>query len=299
MQIQILAHLLAHSNLRFNPKTYFQFCQLRESTLDRDLLNFEDLRRFWEGVTELKRHQVLDLLRKDLADGIITSTPQSNDFPQEFIHLNPPVWFFQYQGTPLWLQKRGLAIVGSREPSYDTLLWMEEVLPEVVSELDLFIVSGGARGVDQKAHSIALRMGVGTLVALPSGIQNLYPQILVSMRDYVCQSGSVFISEYPSQTAMNKSHFAARNRLIPALSVATLVLEAREKSGTLITARHSADQAKPLFILPSHPYDAKARGGLNLICEGATPVRDAADLKCLLRAELKTQGLVQNHYPCP
>lgn len=207
------------------------------------------------------------------------------DYPSDLIHLAEPAFLLRLKGTPVWRRSHGFAVVGSREPSALSLQWMEEHLSSAIESLDLFTVSGGARGVDQKLHSLSLRKEAPTVAVIPSGLDKIYPDSLTYWLSMILEKGGAILSEYSHHVEMRKHHFLARNRLIAGLGVATLVIEARKRSGTLITARQAMEQGKPVLVLPSHPLDIKSRGGLDLICEGATPVRDAEDLCVFIQSE--------------
>lgn len=208
------------------------------------------------------------------------------DYPRQFVNLTEPAFLLRVLGKPIWKNNHGFAVVGSREPSSLSLQWMEEHLAPAIESLNLFTISGGARGVDQKLHSLSLRKESPTVAFLPSGLKKIYPDSLSFWTSMILEKGGALISEYEDNQEMLKHHFLARNRLIAGLGVATLVIEARKKSGTLITARQAMEQGKPVLVLPSHPLDSRARGGLDLICEGATPIRDAEDLCVFLESEI-------------
>ncbi len=233
---------------------------------------------------EIKAEQIN--FEKDQQQGVEWVTPVDQAYPASFLNLSDPPFCLRIKGSPIWCQQLGLAVVGSREPSEASLAWLEQNLPPVIETFGLYTVSGGARGIDQRVHSASLRLNRPTIVLLPSGIRSIYPSSLSFWEEMIISRGGVLISEYSSETVMQKSFFPQRNRLIPALGVATLIVEARRRSGTLITAKQSAEQGRPLFVIPSHPFDAGAQGGLDLICDGATPVRDAQDLILLLRSEI-------------
>ena len=95
------------------------------------------------------------------------------------------------------------------------------------------------------------------------------------------------MSEYEDDIGMEKHFFAQRNRLIAALGKATLIIEARKGSGTVLTAQRALEQSKPIWILPGHPMDPGMRGSLDLLQDGGTPVRDAIDLIQLFDSEVQ------------
>ncbi len=203
------------------------------------------------------------------------------------IHEPPPLLFGK--GNWACLRRPCLAVVGNREPSDLSLAWIEAELGKFLKENPCTLVSGGARGVDMAAHRIAIRKSAPTAVLFPSGLEQMYPatwsEANYGWSSAVLQSGGLLLSEYAPPVVMTKGHFIERNRLISGLASATLLIEARLRSGTLVTARAATDQGRPLFVLPSHPYDPNARGGLDLITEGAAIIRDAEDLSLFFRTE--------------
>jgi DNA processing protein len=190
-----------------------------------------------------------------------------------------------YWGSAAWIDHPGLAVVGSREPADLSLRWMEKELSEFCEARRVCVVSGGARGVDQKAHSLALRKKSPTIVVLPSGLNCLYPNSLVSWIDSVLQEGGCFLSEYPPSQVMHKYLFHHRNRLIAALGKCTLLVEARRQSGTLITAQQALQLGRAVGVVPGHPLDPHFGGSVDLLADGAFLVRDAQDLASFFNTE--------------
>ncbi|WP_413584628.1 DNA-processing protein DprA [Bdellovibrio sp. HCB274] len=207
-------------------------------------------------------------------------------YPSQCYRMADPPLTLSYRGSPAWMIERSISIVGSREPSAESLRWMEQELA-LFMELQLpFVVSGGARGVDQKAHSLALRKNCQTAVVLPSGLGEIYPSSLVDWITPVLDQGGCFLSEYDPKQMMHKRLFHHRNRLIAALGSVTLLVEARRRSGTLITAHQAAELSRPVWVVPGHPLDPHFLGGLDLLLDGAQLVRDAQDLSTLFHSEL-------------
>lgn len=206
-------------------------------------------------------------------------------YPSSCYWMADPPLTLSYEGTPAWRYRRALSVVGSREPAAESLSWMEKEFAIFCESVDVCIVSGGARGVDQKAHSLALRKSRPTVVVLPSGLGEMYPASLQEWKEAVLGQGGCFLSEYSYQQRMHKNLFHHRNRLIAGLGVGTLLVEARRRSGTLITAQQAAQLARPVWVVPGHPHDPHFQGSLDLICDGAEVVRDAQDLLMFFKAE--------------
>ncbi len=194
------------------------------------------------------------------------------------------------RGEPPWRSRIGLGIVGSRSPTAAALAWMDAHLPPVLSNPGVYSISGGARGVDQKAHALSLRVGCPTVAFLPSGLARIYPAEFIAWADAVVASGGALVTEYPPSEPMRKCHFHRRNRLIARLGAVCLVAEAARKSGTLITARYAKEAGVPVAVLPASPLEPKAMGSLDLLFEGAQPLRDARDLGEFLALNARLDG---------
>ncbi len=207
------------------------------------------------------------------------------DYPKQFYAMIDPPLFIGYRGHQAWKNQKNLSVVGSREPTELSLQWMENHLVPVIQNLQLTTVSGGARGVDQKAHGLSLRYRQPTIAVLPSGLLNMYPSTMSDWQDEILEFGGCIMSEYSEQQRMRKDLFRHRNRLIAALSPVTLIIEAKVKSGTIMTANIAAQQGKVVFVVPGHPMMPSFGGNNLLLSEGATLIRDASDLSSMLSVE--------------
>jgi DNA processing protein len=235
----------------------------RKLTIDR---TFSSLLNAWQ-----------DDIKKAEDQGARFTFPGEADYPEGFLLMREPAFFVSYFGSPMWLERPCFSVVGSREPGELSEIWCENVFPGLLQRLP---------GVDQIIHRIALRNQSPTLVLLPSGLLQLYPEQIALWKEKIVGAGGALISEFLPGRRMQKHYFHQRNRLIAGISFATLIVEARRKSGTMITAKHAAEQGKPLFVLPSHPLDSRNQGALDLLIEGATPIRDAEDLYIYMCSEL-------------
>ena len=204
------------------------------------------------------------------------------DYPDIFSKLDTPP-FLTYIGESL-NQKNlfPIAIVGSRESSEMTLNWMDFYLPKVIQEQNVCVVSGGARGVDQKAHKIAIRLKVPTVCFVPSGLDHLYPTSLYLLKNKVLDNGGTFISCFPSNQKMRKSSFHIRNALMACYSQLILIMQAQIRSGTMITAKKGLDYGVPIATIPGPTLSTGFSGNLQLLYDGAFLLRDGMDLNCLV-----------------
>jgi len=189
---------------------------------------------------------------------------------------NPPfVLFFKGQIKPL--DRRALAVVGSRQMSSYGFQITQKLVGELVKK-KMTIVSGLARGIDTVAHQTALKMGGRTLAVLAGGLDKIYPPENQRLAQEISKGQGALISEYPPGFPLNKGHFPARNRLIAGLSLGVLVIEGTDKSGSLITARHAADQGKEVFAVPGPISSSLSQAPLLLIKQGAKVVQNVEDI---------------------
>ena len=186
-----------------------------------------------------------------------------------------------WSGPNLWeTVNNNISIVGSRRPYEGIYEWLDSEFTSFYNEhKNIIIVSGGARGVDQKAHSLALRSGRQTLCLLPTGLMRPYPAEIKRLEKHYKNTRSSIVSIFSPYEPIYKSHFYLRNRLIVGLSKATLVGSAAVRSGSMMTAKHAMDMGQDVLTLPGFPGQQGLDGNLQLINDGATMVRSSADLE--------------------
>ncbi|NLA41275.1 MAG: DNA-protecting protein DprA [Smithella sp.] len=169
-----------------------------------------------------------------------------------------------------------VAIVGSRHASTYGKYTTDRISRELALR-GATIVSGMARGIDSSAHRGALAAKGRTIAVLGSGLDVIYPPENKKLFEAIVQQGAV-ISEYPPGTQPLSFHFPARNRIISGMSYGVLVVEAGEKSGSLITARLAIEQGREVFAIPGPIDSASSRGANNLIKQGAKLVENVDDI---------------------
>ncbi len=206
------------------------------------------------------------------------STYFDQAFPDFLRPLEEPPMILSWWGQILRPQDEFISVVGSRNPSRDTLSWMEQHLDLFLRDSGATIVSGGARGIDQKAHLISLRSNAPTICLVPAGLSRLYPDMLSDWKPLILESGGAIVSPFSPLHEMEKRFFVERNRYIACWSKITFVLEAKRRSGTMMTARWAKHLGREIAVLPCAPNNC-GLGGLDLIVDGdGTPIRDARDL---------------------
>lgn len=184
----------------------------------------------------------------------------------------PAVW---YRGDLSCFDSLAVGIVGSRAASSVAVETARRLASELAAR-GVTVVSGLARGVDSAAHRGALETG-RTIAVLGSGLDRVYPAEHVALADAIVADGLV-MSEYPPGTAPLPFHFPMRNRLISGLSRAVVVIEASEKSGSLITARCALEQGREVMAVPGNVLTGRNRGGHALLRDGAAIVERADDV---------------------
>lgn len=197
------------------------------------------------------------------------------DYPSLLRHGPcPPAVLFAVGDTTL-LQRAQVAIVGSRRPSAGGRDNARHFASELV-DAGFVITSGLAEGIDAAAHDAALRRG-RTIAVIATGPDIVYPPGNAALMHRIADEGLV-LSEHPPGTRAIRQHFPSRNRLIAGLSLGTLVVEAAQRSGALITARLAGDAGREVFALPGSIHNPMARGCHRLIRQGAALVESPAEV---------------------
>ena len=189
--------------------------------------------------------------------------------------FEPPLILF-YAGHLEALKLPSLSIVGTRAATPYGLSVLRTLLPAVLQQ-DVAIVSGLAKGIDVMAHQMTLaNLGV-PIAVIGTGLDMAYPSAHRGLQQQIAQRGLV-LSEYPAGTTPHKSHFPARNRIIAGLSSATLVVEAKMKSGSLITANLALQNNREVLAIPGSLFSATAQGTNELLQLGAKLVMNPTDI---------------------
>lgn len=188
---------------------------------------------------------------------------------------DPPIMLF-VRGHGEVLSNQCIAIVGTRIPSTFGKIMAEQLARELLNK-NLAIVSGLARGIDTIAHKAVVQMGGATIAVLGSGVDQIYPLENKGLADKICEQGAV-ISEFPMGAKPDAPHFPRRNRIISGLSLGTVVIEAGERSGALITADFALEQNREVFAVPGNANSPKSIGCNKLIQQGAKLVLNADDI---------------------
>ena len=243
-----------------------------------ELLLTEGIRREDADILADKR---LDTAEKILADctrlDIRILTIQDAEYPGRLKNIyDPPILLYVKGRLPAFDEEAAIAVVGTRDCSPYGVACARK-LGHGLAAGGAVVVSGLAKGVDAEASRAALRAGGFVVGVLGNGVDVVYPYSSRSLYEDIAAAGAL-ISEYPPGTEPVGRHFPVRNRIISGLCVATLVVEAPEKSGALITAETALEQGRDVFAVPG-PIDAPGSVGCNrLIRDGAGLVAEASDI---------------------
>jgi DNA processing protein len=207
-------------------------------------------------------------------------TPTDSEYPRLLLEIPSPPPLLYYQGQINLQENRGItptvAIVGTRFPTEHGRRWTYRI-SAALAKHGFTIVSGMAAGIDGIAHQACLQAGGRTLAILGTGVDQIYPSAHRQLWQEIQEQG-LLLSEYPAGTPPKQSNFPARNRIVAGLSRAALVMEAPQKSGSLITARYSNEFGRDVYILPNSPDVEEAQGCLRLIHQGAEVIIEIEQL---------------------
>lgn len=214
-------------------------------------------------------------INKKIQDRHEIKTILDNDYPEKLKRIYNPPYVIYIKGT-MNFQKPLIAVVGARKSTaYGR--WAAKKFSKELVEWDIGVVSGLALGIDAEGHKGALEANGYTIGVLGCGIDQYYPRSNYQLFKQIEEKGCI-VSEYGPGVEPLKHHFPARNRIISGLSDGVVVIEAGEKSGTLITVECALEQGTDVFALPGNINNYQSKGTNKLIKEGAKILLDINDI---------------------
>ncbi|MBN1464123.1 DNA-processing protein DprA [candidate division KSB1 bacterium] len=198
------------------------------------------------------------------------------NYPRLLKQVSDPPLVLYIKGQVGCLQTPAVAIVGTRLPSIYGKLMADRFARELATR-DIVVVSGLARGVDTIAHRAVVQVNGATVAVLGSGVDQIYPEENRNLAEEITQRG-VVLSEFAMGAKPDAPHFPRRNRIISGLSLGTVIVEAGQKSGALITADFALEQNRDVFALPGNINNPKSFGSNYLIQQGAKLVTTVEDI---------------------
>jgi len=198
-------------------------------------------------------------------------------YPSLLKEIPDPPPYLYYKGDIRLLDTLYLlSVVGTRHPTNYGEKALETVLKPLIN-MNWVIVSGLAKGIDTFAHEAAIAHGGRTVAVIAGGFNHLYPRENRPLANQLMEH-HLILSEHPPSTPPQKWHFPKRNRIISGLSLGTLIVQAKKRSGSLITAYQALEQNREVFAIPGSIFDDFSAGTNELIRNGAKLVMDANDI---------------------
>lgn len=231
---------------------------------------------------------------------IIPITPEEYLYPPLLKEIHNPPAKLYIAGSSELLQSPGIAIVGSRAMTQ----YGEHVCRMLVQDLvraGFTIVSGLATGIDGTAHRAAIAAGGNTIAVLGSGLdpESVYPTEHRGLAKRIAAGHGVLVSEYSPGTRSQRYCFPARNRIIAGMTLGTIVIEARQKSGALITAKYALDYNREVFAVPGSILSSRSTGTHQLLRQGAILIESIDDVLRELQHSQTALTLNQAALPLP
>jgi DNA processing protein len=215
-------------------------------------------------------------------NGIEVITYFDDDYPSILKEIAQPPWCLFLKGKKSLLNKsRKLAIVGSRDASNYGGNVINHILPPLIAK-KIVIVSGLAKGIDTLAHQLTMSYAGETIAVIAGGLYHIYPKENEKLANKIARN-HLILSEYPPESKPIKWQFPARNRIISGLCQGTLIIEARKKSGSLITANHAVQEGREVFAVPGSVFSPFSVGTNDLIQQGAKLIMSGEDILDELR----------------
>lgn len=202
---------------------------------------------------------------------------EDSTYPEKLKEIyNPPKTIYLI-GNEKLLNQKSIAIIGCRECTRYGAENAYKFGYELAKE-NICVISGFAKGIDTYSHKGAVSAKGKTIAVLGCGLDIIYPPENIELYKQILLQGGAIISEYPLESKPEKYHFPERNRIISGLSSGVLVIEAKKKSGTMITVDFALEQGREVYAVPGNISSENSYGTNELIKEGATPVTSINDM---------------------
>ena len=242
--------------------------------------------RFQKSDAGVSQANLDDDLRWLAKPGHVLLTQTNSAYPHLLAQIDDaPIALFA-KGDIQYLSEPKVAVVGSRRPTPIGVKVVDRLAAEMAS-MGLVITSGMALGIDALAHQAALKVGQPTIAVMACGFDRVYPPRNRHLFESVSEHG-LLLSEYPLGVAPTKYTFPQRNRIVSGLSLGVLIVEAAERSGTLITARLAAEQNREVMIVPGSSLSPQYQGSHRLLQQGAALVCCLDDILFCLKQPLSS-----------
>jgi DNA processing protein len=229
------------------------------------------------SIISLHPEMIHEQIRQYETNDINVITIIDKEYPRYLKEIYQPPWALFAKGDLSLLDREPkLAVVGSRQATPYGKNAIRLIFPELIDN-GVLIVSGLAKGIDALAHEYAIKNGGKTIAVIAGGLYHIYPKENMGLALEMMKT-QLIVSEYPPDTKPLRWHFPARNRIISGLSNGTFIIEAKRKSGSLITANYAVNEGRDVFSLPGSIFNPYSIGANELIQHGAKLVTSAKDI---------------------
>lgn len=272
-----IAWLRLARSANIGPKTMFSLIGTYKNTKDIIQNIHETAKFFKKKVKIIEENLIEEEIYNTKKFGAELLIPSDLAYPKALLLYDDFPLTLTAKGNIALLKKKILAIVGARNASLIGLKFAKQIAKELASR-EFVIISGLAKGIDAEAHKGALEeTQFNTIGVIAGGIDNIYPSENKSLYEEII-TNALLLTEQAFGYKPLAQNFPRRNRIIAALAIGILVIEAALGSGSLITAHLALEKGKEIFAVPGHPLDPRNRGSNQLIKQGATLVESSADI---------------------
>ena len=276
-------HIWDQMTICDSPETYLQWIRTAWESVDDaargEILRIkpQDVRRLWEHRNQITRSQ--EEYHRWKETGIRFVTQSDPEYPQRLKEIYDPPYALYVRGNLPREDRKSAAVIGARACTGYGIQQGRRLARELAAE-GVQIISGLAYGVDSEGHWGALESGVpgATYAVLGCGVDVCYPSEHEKLVEKILEQGGGILSEFPMGTQPMPGQFPMRNRIISGLSDCILVIEARKRSGSLITVDQALEQGREVFALPGRVGDKLSEGCLHLIRNGANVLMESGDV---------------------
>lgn len=246
---------------------------------EKELINSQILKN--EDIYHILRNKNLDILKRYIKymneKNIKIITIFDKEYPFKLKNIyDSPLWLY-FIGNYKLLNKKSIAIIGSRNcTNYGKNVAKQ--LAKCITQNNKIIISGLAKGIDSYAHIGTMNKNASTIAVLGNGLDMIYPKENTNLANEILKKDGLILSEYIIGTKPEKNNFPKRNRIISGLSDIIIVVEAEEKSGSLITVDLALEQGKDIYAIPGSIYSKNSRGTNKMIRDGAGVITSIEDI---------------------
>lgn len=257
-------------------KYYLTPKNVYENRKDLYKSNFGITKAEYDSLMNTDLSQAYHIMNRSQILGVKILTQDSKEFPKRFFDISAvPIVLYVKGNVDTLSDNVSATVVGTREATQYALKAAYKLSYDLASA-GTTIVSGCAHGIDSNAHWAALNSGGKTVAFLSSGLDVDYPYGQDVLKEKIIEKGAI-VSEYSFGVRPNPDHFRPRNRLMSALTLGTIVVQAPQRSGAIITANHAIDQGKDVYVVPDSMFNSKAVGSLTLLKDSAFLITKAND----------------------